>query len=302
MTDYAIGVDIGGTNCRAALVDSSGRAIHEVSSPVGSSRSQIQIIRLLERLIRDCLGQMPPEGLLLGIGIGAPGITEFNSGTIIHSPHFPDWVQFPLKESISKLIDYPVIVDNDVNIAAIGELWQGSLDPDEDFIYITLGTGIGGAIMIDGKIYHGRSGFAGEIGHIVVEMNGPACSCGGRGCVERYASASGFPNLLKQAGIDEHWTPEKAFELAEKSHEEALALWELFGQYLACALASAVHLMDIERVIVAGGLAHAWKYFSTSLVEGFRAHTYHEISKRVIIKQSQLVDRAGVLGGAKLWF
>jgi glucokinase len=198
-----VGIDLGGTNVRMGLVRGDGSVRARTKSPVTHDR------RLLQSIMEIVESFVSSEGLrvrdLAGIGIAAPGIIDVEKGIVVKTPQYPEWKNLPLRGIMSRGLGRPVEVENDANAYAIGEAWTGAGKDFSSFVLFTLGTGVGGGIILDGKIWRGAMGMAGEVGHINVEPDGIPCNCGSRGCLERYSSATGikalyagFPRTLGQ--------------------------------------------------------------------------------------------------------
>ena len=206
-------------------------------------------------------------------GIGSPGMVDLDGGTVKYPPNLANWTVFRLGEETSKLIGEPVQVENDANAAAVGELKFGAGKGMKNFIMVTLGTGVGGGIIADGKVFRGEDGGAGEIGHTTIDYNGPLCNCGNRGCVEAYVGQKhlsrrvaeqlkSHPESLINKLIDgdvEKLEPKIISEAADKGDEFALQIWKEAGMYIGTALSSAINTLDITTLIIGGGVAKAGK-------------------------------------------
>lgn len=316
--NYAIGVDLGGTNCRLGVVNGDGDIVHQETFAVGSERTHKAIVNLLAKKINE-ICSTPANGLVAGgakyevrgAGVGAPGIIDFGRGTIIRSPHYPAWHNFELRKELSDALGMKVVLDNDANMIANGELWKGAGRGHNNFIMITLGTGIGGGIIADGRVFHGDEGFAGEIGHQVMQFDGQKCDCGGRGCWETIVSINGLKwlagtsddprkdNFLKRFhGDAEKITPKSLFELAGDGDIFAGVVWKKFGAYLGAGIASLVNVLGIHTVVIGGGISHAWDFFIGEAKREIARRTYKETAARVVLKRAELGDAAGIIGAA----
>src|SRR6478672_10949111 len=199
MTTLAIGVDLGGTNLRIAAVDSSGKVLEKITTSTQVARGRDQVIDEMCTAILEVVGKQRSAGELAGIGIGVPGIIEMQTGTLRDSPNLPGWHNYPVRDEIERRLKTTVVLENDANVAALGEKWLGAATAVDDMIMLTLGTGVGGGIVLEGKIWHGMTGMAGEPGHINVEPNGHPCNCGSRGCLEQIASATAVRRMAAEA-------------------------------------------------------------------------------------------------------
>ncbi len=185
MNTFAIGVDLGGTNLRIAAVDSAGKTLEKITTSTEVARGRDQVIDEMCGAIQKIVDKLSDTGVLAGIGIGVPGIIEMQTGMLRDSPNLPGWHNYPVRDEIERRLKTTVILENDANAAALGEKWLGAATGVDDMIMLTLGTGVGGGIVLEGKIWHGMTGMAGEPGHINVEPDGHPCKCGSRGCLEQ---------------------------------------------------------------------------------------------------------------------
>jgi len=246
------------------------------------------------------------------VGIGAPGIVDFERGVIVKSPHYSDWKGFPLKTDLSKAAGLPVILDNDGNMIARGEGWQGAGKGLKNFVMMTLGTGIGGGIVINGEVFHGDLGFAGEIGHIVINFNGKVCECGGRGCWENIVSSEGVRYLMSKSddpnkekfleqfnGEVDKVSAKKLHAMAEDGDIFASGIWRNFGAYLGAGIASLVNVLGINTFIIGGGLSSAWNFFIAEAKREIPKRTYKETAALIDLKRAALGEAAGIIGAAK---
>ncbi|MFA4874455.1 MAG: ROK family protein [bacterium] len=307
---FAVGVDLGGTNLRAAAVDDAGSILVSRSVPVGdrSAKAVIAEIADMVRAIENELGMRPAV-----VGCGVPGIVDSERGVVYASPHFPQWRDEALRDSLADEVKLPVAMDNDANCHALAEAMLGAGKGSRNVIMLTLGTGIGGGLVLDGKIFRGDCGFAGEVGHIVVEPEGEPCGCGGRGCLERYAASHAFPlhasrlpdpardALAAQAGVPiSKLTPEIVARLADDGNLNAIALWEDFGRYLGVGIATLINVLGIMTFVVGGGIVRSWEHFIEETKKSALSHTYARHAQYLQIKRAALGHDAGVIGAALL--
>jgi glucokinase len=190
MPNYSIGVDLGGTNLRIAAVDEQGRLLEKITLGTQVALGRERVITDMCDAIRQLSARYNNAGALQGIGIGVPGIIDMKTGMVRESPNLPGWTESPVRAEIEKRLGTRVILENDANVAALGEKWLGAGRDVEDLAILTLGTGVGGGLILGGRVWHGMTGMAGEFGHITIEPEGVRCGCGNRGCLEQYASAS----------------------------------------------------------------------------------------------------------------
>lgn len=256
------------------------------------------------------------EKKIMGVSLGVPGLVDFEHGMVRQSPHFPLWKNLSLGAPLQEKFPFKILIENDANQAALGESYAGAGKEWEDFIMLTLGTGIGGGIIYQKKIFHGSHGFAGEVGHMVIDQNGLAGALGIRGTLETEASASGlrlqFRHFLEQtdpASRSEAFSrldpdsadlPLKLAQLAEGGDKHAKALWEQFGRALACGIASLANAFGIFHFILGGGLLGAWKHFMPACQKELPQRIYAATASLIEIVPASLGERAGLVGAIPL--
>jgi len=199
MPNFSIGVDLGGTNLRIAAVDEQGTLMEKITLGTKTVLGRDQVLNNMCDAIQQTSEKYKASANLLGVGIGVPGIMDKQTGMMRESPNLPGWADYPVRAEIERRLGTPVILENDANAAAFGEKWLGAGRHVSDLAMLTLGTGVGGGIVMDGEIWHGMSGMAGEFGHMTVEPAGPQCGCGNRGCLEQYASATAVMRMAREA-------------------------------------------------------------------------------------------------------
>lgn len=294
-----IGIDLGGTNLRGGLWDGSEKVLHRIEQESLSKRPPLELTRDMVGMIRELQGRA--FGDVGGIGVGVPGIVGIKEGVVYESPHFPQWKGFPVLRELRKIFELPLFIDNDANCAALGEMICGAGRGKENLIALTLGTGIGGGIIIDGDVYRGERGFAAELGHIVVRPDGAACHCGGKGCFELYGSATGLRHIAEEMSEDPSGsiiTPEALADAAARGEEWALAAFRRFGYYLGLGIASIVNVLGIYTIIIGGRVSRSLNFFIESLKGEFARRSYQETVRLTEIKPAELGDDAGIIGAA----
>ena len=190
MAKFSIGVDLGGTNLRIAAVEEEGRLVEKVTLGTKVALGRDHVINDMCDAIVHMTEKYNGSGTLMGTGIGVPGIIDMETGMIRESPNLPGWSDYPVRSEIEKRLGTRVVLENDANAAALGEKWLGAAKNVPDMAMLTLGTGVGGGLVLGGRVWHGMNGMAGEFGHTTVEPNGARCGCGNYGCLEAYASAT----------------------------------------------------------------------------------------------------------------
>jgi glucokinase len=299
MSSFTIGLDLGGTNLRAAAFSADGNLLDQVSRPtdVNSGReamltSMVDAINVLRRTYQ---GQD-----LLGVGIGVPGFIRLREGVILNSNNLKPLEDFPLRETISQRLGTPVLLENDANAAALGEKWQGAGRDVNDLVMFTLGTGIGGGVIHHGQVIHGADGMAGELGHITVYPDGNPCDCGNRGCLEKHASAMALVSLAKLIRLGDDLTAVDVAQFAYDGDPRAIAIFEGMGRALGIALATVINVFNYPLYLLSGGLLPAWNLFAPAMMAEakFRSFSYRNSHTR--IEQATLGNQAGLYGAGYL--
>ena len=314
MTDvkYAVGVDMGGTTIKFGLVTPRGKVKDKFCLETNAKEGPGAVVSQVKKGIKKILSG---KHKIAGIGIGAPGSVIEKKGTVENPPNFPGWESVPLGKLIKKEFNKKVFVENDANVAAIGELIFGAGKKLDNFIMVTLGTGVGGGIIINKEIYRGESGAAGEIGHVSINERGRKCNCGSRGCIETYA---GNNYLIEQVKKELRGHKEsKLYELARENNEltpkliyDAYLLNDDFaesiivnlGQKLGHALASIANVLDIANVIVGGGVSGFGEILFDSIENSMKNRVVKPMRKRVKVSPAKLKNEAGVKGASALVF
>jgi glucokinase len=298
--EYSIGVDLGGTNLRAAAVDRDGKMLNKVSgaTPVSEGRDAvvIDIVRSIEE-IRAGFGK---EAKLVGAGVGVPGFIRMDSGIVAGAPNLPGFENYPVRDEIEKRLGAKVVLENDANAAAIGEKWIGAGRDVNSLILLTLGTGIGGGIIIDGKPLRGAVGMAAELGHITVVPNGNPCGCGNTGCVEKYASATAVSAMAKMMNLGPDMPAEEVYNLACGGNARAGAIFETVGRALGILLASLINTFNSELYLIGGGMVAAWDAFSPSMIAEVSRRSFSYRANTPRIERATLGGDAGLYGAAWL--
>jgi glucokinase len=283
MDKFSIGVDLGGTNLRIAAVNEQGVLIEKVTLGTKVSRGRDYVIADMCDAIQRMSDKYQDAGPLLGIGIGVPGIIDMQTGLVRGSPNLPDWVDYPARAAIEQRLKTVVILENDANVAALGEKWLGAGKEYSDMAMLTLGTGVGGGLVIGGAIWRGSNGMAGEFGHTTVEPEGQLCGCGNLGCLEQYASATAIvrmareaiangtaPTLAQTANADPEFSAKSIYNLAIQGDEEARRIFRYVGRCLGIVLSSLVNSLNLPIYVIGGGVSSAWEAFAPAIFEELR--------------------------------
>jgi glucokinase len=279
-----VGIDVGGTKCHGVLVNNHGTILQEVRYPTPHASG---LINLLEAMFRELGGETT-------LGIGVPGLIT-SDGVIKASPNMKGAHNIAVGPELRTRLGIAVHVENDATVAAFGEWKSGAAMGARDAIMVTLGTGIGGGIVMGGQLQRGANGFAGEIGHMVVERNGVECPCGRRGCWERYASGSALKML--SGGID----GKQVFEKFHAGNVEAIEVVNTFASWIAEGLASLTNICDPEVIVIGGGVIESFASRIDVLEEKFSASLYSsEMRRHPRLAPAALGERAGAIGAALL--
>ncbi|MBI5486280.1 MAG: ROK family protein [Deltaproteobacteria bacterium] len=303
-----IAVDVGGTNMRGARVAPQGRILARTRVPTPVAGGPDAILETLVRLCRTLAG----HAKVAAVGLGVPGAVSQRRGVVFSSPNIPCWRDEPIGPRLARRLGLPVLVDNDANLHALGEHWLGAGRDVPNLVLATLGTGIGGGIVLRGRLWHGDAGRAGELGHTVVDPDGPRCGCGANGCVEAYASATGivrawrYENRVSPSGTGARTravlrdTPETIAARARRGDPRALAVFAEAGRALGVATASWLQVLDVHTVVFGGGVAGALDLLEPLVRLELDARLFGLESRRIRILHAALGDDAGILGAARL--
>lgn len=314
-SNCVLSVDLGGTNLRVAAVGEEGTLLERVEEPSDARAGSAVVLKKTAEALKRVAAKVQGRKIS-GVALGFPGIVDPSKGIVHRSPHFPDWKDLDILSFFKNEFPWPVVVDNDANLAALGESWKGAGKGLKNFLMMTLGTGVGGGLVIDGKVFHGDRGFAGEIGHLCIETDGPPCACGSRGCLETFISATGIRRLAEISdqvdGREQmlakvgkplaRTTMKDVFEAALDGDIFANTLFKKMGNYLGVGVASLVNVLGVETVIVGGGVAEAWDFFIEPAKKELSQRTYEETSRSVKLVKSVLGTDAALIGGAAVSF
>jgi len=296
-----IGIDLGGSKVRMAIVSLNGERLGRVFTVPVTDRNLKAVLALLADSIRKLpFGLSQPSA----IGIGIPGFIQMEKSRIYRSPNFPGWRNVPIRDLLEEKLKYPVWVENDANAAAYGESWVGCGKKVKSLLYLGLGTGVGGGVVLDRQVWHGREGMAGELGHITVDPDGPLCGCGSHGCLESYASATAVVKRFKEKagpeGVDK--TAHEVAILARRGHQKASAVFRDLGRALGIAIADLLNIFDPDRIAIGGGVAAAWTLFERPMMDEVGRRAIRPMDLKVKIRRGRLKDEAGIIGAAGLAF
>ncbi len=315
---FALGVDLGGTNIVAACVSEDGEVLAGLySEPTRSEEGSDAVIGRIVALARrsmDDARRHHPDAEILGVGIGAPGPLDTKSGVVLLSPNL-GWSEMPLRDRLGTALAIPAALDNDANCAALGEWWRGAARGAQHAVVVTVGTGIGGGIIIGGRLYHGRSDCAGEVGHTTIDVDGRRCKCGNYGCLEAYASG---PAIARRAiegiesgaetrlpgyvgGVLDRITAQTVYQAAHDGDPLANDVVRDTAKFLGVGLANLVNTLNPEVVVICGGVTHAGDSLFTPLRREVARRAFKPAVQVCRIVPGELTGTAGVYGAARVF-
>ncbi|WP_143288728.1 ROK family protein [Calderihabitans maritimus] len=306
---WFLGIDIGGTNIKAGVVDTQGKVVRQAKIPTGREEGMEAVLkrvaRLAGRLIEECGLEMEEVG---GAGIGVPGIVNLERSMVLNAPNL-GWYRQPLRERLKEHLGLPVLIDNDANLAAVGEYWVGAGNGESNFLMVTIGTGIGSGLILNGELYRGSTGAGAELGHMILDREGYLCGCGNRGCLETLTSATAIVRRMKEAieaggdsilGHKKDFHARDVFDAALRGDKLSRQVVAEMADYLAIALANVVNLLDIPLIVVGGGVAQAGGILFERLRRGVKERILVPEDRPVRIIPARLGNAAGLIGAAKL--
>lgn len=311
MNRTVLAADLGGTNLRMAVIGEDGKILYRQKHETPKTEKTDEIINAFTELSQQCISAVKNNGEIVAIAAAVPATINAEDGIISKAPNIPALDGFRFSAAVSSELNLPVILENDANSAAVGEQWLGAAKGFKNSICVTLGTGVGGGIIIFDRILRGIDGTAGEIGHICVEPLGAPCGCGSRGCLEQYSSATAMVRLARELenqypkSILQNKTRCTAldiFEAGKIGDDLALEVFRQMGFYLGVALAGLVNVLNPEVIVIGGGAAAGWELFIAHVQEQIRKRAFHEPAERVKLVRAELDDDAGILGVAHLAF
>ncbi|HUW58176.1 MAG TPA: ROK family protein [Planctomycetota bacterium] len=313
MSDYLVGIDLGGTNINVGVTDDVGKVITKHAVPLGRPKTRHDVLDAIYRAAEETLSRAGMEAdAVRAIGIATPGVLDIENGVVVKASNLPDWENVALRDLVRKRFGVPTVLENDANAAAWGEYWAGAGKEVASMVMLTLGTGIGGGIVIDGKLWHGFRDSAAEIGHVTIDYDGRKCACGNIGCLEAYASAastvrrfieavrSGKSSNLERMVQErpEGVTSKMIYEEALKGDGLCRKIMEETGFYLGVGIVSVLHFLNPEMVVLTGGLTGAGSMLMDPVKRVVSERALPRFREDLQIVFARLGEDAGFIGAA----
>jgi glucokinase len=312
-TEVVFAADLGGTNLRAATVDENGKIHFRLKQNTPQAEKPDEILQALVLAVAQCKEQSKAIGdCIRAVSVVVPGSVNVSRGVVMKAPNVACLDGFGLTSALTNELNLPAIIENDANAAAVGEMWQGAAHGRRTIVCVTLGTGVGGGIILDGKLWRGVNDSAAEIGHMCVDpFGGVACLCGSRGCLEVYASATAIVRMAREARPrysdsllhpGESLTAEEIYRAGIKGDELALEVFRRMGVYLGVGLANLINILNPEMIVIGGGVVSAWELFEKHMHREIAERAFPVPAEEVKVVPGECGDDAGLLGAAHLAF
>jgi glucokinase len=312
-SELTFAADLGGTHLRAATVDENGRIHFRLKQKTPHTADPEDIVRALVQAVRQCEKQSKSsEGTICAVSVVVPGSVNVEQGLVVKAPNLSCLDGFQLTAALTSELKLPAVVENDANAAAVGEMWQGAGHGRRTIVCVTLGTGVGGGIILDGKLWRGVNDSAAEIGHMCVDpFGGVACLCGSRGCLEVYASATAIVRMAREARprypdsslhCGEDLTAEDIYQAGMKGDELGLEIFRRMGVYLGIGLANLINILNPEMIVIGGGVVNAWELFAKHMHREIAERAFPVPAAEIKVVPAERGDDAGLLGAAYLAF
>lgn len=308
MTKRYVGIDLGGTNLKLGLVSASGHMVERLSSPTEAARGPDHVLGRMAEAVRDiCKLAGIPLTDVAAVGVGAPGPLDTKAGKVVFAPNMPGWRNIMVRDTLHRNLGRPVVVENDANVAGYGEFRCGAAPDVRDMVILTLGTGVGGGIILDGRMFRGRTDTGAELGHLIVHHGGRKCGCGNLGCLEAYASATAVVARFGEAlaageesllASEEDFSCKDIFEAAAKGDALSVRIVDETADYLADGIISLLHVLNPQEVVLTGGMMGAGDGFLDRIRTRVRTMAFERAAQACEVRWSTLGGDAGILGAA----
>lgn len=311
--EFVFAADLGGTHLRAGVINRNGRIHHQLKRSTPQAEKPNEIVRALVAGARECESSVSKiGGRIVAVSVAVPGTVDVDNGVVIKAPNVPCLDGFRLAAALESELQWRAMLENDANAAAVGEMWQGAGRGYSSLVCITLGTGVGGGIILNNELWRGADGSAAEVGHMAVDpFDGVPCTCGSRGCLEVYASATAIVRMTREARprypksvlhTTEDLTARIVYEAGVAGDELAVEVFRRMGVYLGIGIASLINLLNPEIIVIGGGVASGWRLFEKHMRQQVTERAFPLPARRVKILPAECGDDAGLLGAAKLAF
>lgn len=310
MAHYYLGIDLGGTDIKLGIVDEDGRIIRSAKTPTHAEAGPEAVLANIAKHAQELIGSGQP---VRAVGMACPGPLNSKLGIVFETPNLSGWKNVPAARILKEHLNLPIALINDANAAAYGEWWVGAGRDVRSMILFTLGTGVGGGIILDNELYLGIDETAAELGHLIINFNGPKCPCGNNGCIEAYAGAKAIRREVKKAflegvqtkiqipeGAEDDFGARVVYDAAVAGDPFAIELFQKVGEYLGCAAASMINALNPEMIVYGGGLSNAGDFIFEPLRRTALANSFETPGKRAKIVQATLGNDAGMIGAAAL--
>lgn len=297
---FTVGADLGGTNLKIAVLDSKYKIVEKEILNTRKFRIKKDLILAITAAVSSILERNNlAKNNILGLGLGLPGLVDSNKGIVHILPNIHGWKEVALRSILERKLKLKVVIDNDAKLMALAEYKMGAGKNSRNALCLTLGTGVGGGIILEGKLYRGSNNASGEIGHLPINEEGPLCNCGGRACLESYI---GNNRILAQAKkiFGKNITLEELSALAENKNRRALAVWNKVGERLGIALAAVVNLLDLDTIVIGGGVSGAGAVLFKKIRQTINERAMSVQAAHVKVFKAKLGNDAGLMGAALL--
>jgi len=302
MKKLVIGIDVGGTNTKLGIINRSGNVVARTS--LSTKSYMLNKNKLIDAIVDSIKGLILEYKVsckdIIGIGVGLPGLIDPKKGIVKILTNIPGWKNVPLKNILQKRLNIPVFLENDVNLITLGEFRYGAGINQKNVICMTLGTGVGSGLILNGMLYEGEGYAAGELGHMPLNEKGPSCNCGGFGCFERYVGNKYLEKKARRYFKNNQLTLEDVGRLAGKGNKKAIRFWEETALHIGNALTGVVNLLNPNLIIIGGGVANSYRFISRVIRDTIRARAMKVPGAMVKISKAKLGSNAGLLGAKVL--
>lgn len=303
-----IGIDVGGTNIKAGAVDHQGNLLAERKALTEANTGASAILDRIAHIVRDLQSDCG-DRRLKAAGFGIPGAIHSRTGVVTQAPNLPSLDGLPVRQMLEERTGVPCYVENDANAIALGEMWVGSGRGYNHIVLLALGTGVGGGVIVNGKLLRGADGMASELGHIAVQVDGPPCHCGSKGCLETYSSSVGILRMFHEALKSGRSTSLEKFPVHDVTVElmfqqahlgDALSreILEMAGKQLGVALASLVNIFNPELLVIGGGIAASWDIIMPPAIRTMNRRAFKAPAERVQVVRAEKEEISGIFGAA----